>query len=407
MEGVLIVPIACVGVAMSVLVFVLLGRLMRQAREARGPWASRAAAGLARAAASLGAAGSGDLTKDGAFTLSVDGRPVHLFGARPNKGRNVVVGLGADAAGPPFGGTGRRALERLPRVALRKETGFERFGKRIGLNLEVETGDAEFDGRAYVDSEAPRDDVAAVLADARVRRGALALLDAGCSEVVFAESSHAVVAFWPAYAMTAISPEALQAASRHLLEAADGLPPSPQVDAEAPGARVRWLEIVYVLLGCLGLGFGSATLALWPPLEPRMTAAAAGLAGLATAVLVGLAARSLKGRSDALPRLCVALVGAVMLGPGLAVGALNVANGCLDATSVEHAADVEASYRTSGGRGGLKHYVKVASWMPGEPPRTLEVTRRQFDSIQATKRVLVRVGGGRLGYEWLRSVEPL
>ncbi len=412
MEGALLAPLIVIGGALFVLAWVALIKTLRQAKRARGPWAGRGADALARAAAALEARGGGDLTKDGAFELVVGGRPLRAFGARPNKGRNVVVGLGASAgvgvvAGSPFRGAARPALDVLPHFVLREETGFDRLGKRLGLNLEVQTGDAGFDARVYVEGAGAREEVAAVLSDERVRRGALALLDAGGTQIAFAEGPDAVAVLWPAHLKAAISPESLRASAAHLLAIVDGLPPLRGVHAEAPRPGAPRLALAYLVLGGAALAAAGAAFAAWPPLGRAMVAPAALLAWLGTALFVALAGAREKGRPDALARVCVAALGAAMLGPGLAVGALVFANAWQDASAVEHAVDVERAYFGAPRRGGRRYYVRVASRGPGEGPLVIEVPRERFEALGASKRALVRAGAGRLGYEWVRSVEAL
>jgi len=89
---------------------------------------------------------------------------------------------------------------------------------------------------------------------------------------------------------------------------------------------------------------------------------------------------------------------------GLAVGGLNVANGWRDATLVEHPALVIKSY-TGAAKSNTTYHVVVGPWRPGGPTRDFKVSREHFKAAQASGRVLVRAGRGRLGYEWLRSVE--
>ncbi|HEU4536612.1 MAG TPA: hypothetical protein VFS00_20950 [Polyangiaceae bacterium] len=381
--------------------------------NAGGPWGG-AAPVLARTAVALGASGGGDLMTDGAFVLPLGGRSFQVFGARPGKGGNRVVGLGLDvvasnvaaAAGSPFRVASRRpALARLPRVELRRGTEFEHLGKRLGLNLEICTGDARFDALVYVDSDAPRDDVAAVLADERVRRGALALFDAGCAYVTFADGPHAISALWVSHLQTAISPDSLPAYASHLLDIADGLPPVRQV-AAVPRARVRWPEIAYLVLGVFAMALGSASLALWPLLDRALVPLAAGLAVLTMVALLALGVVALRGRSDALLKLCFVAFGAAMLGPGLAVGGLNVANGWRDATTVEHPATIVGSHRAVLKKNST-YYISVAPWAPGGSPRDFAVSKARFDLAQTPehRRAIVRTGAGRLGFEWLRSVD--
>lgn len=416
MRAVLAVPMFFAFLGAMVLFFLFGLRRLFSLDGASGPWGGAAAEGLARAAEALGASGGGDLTKDGAFLLSLEGRSLHVFGAWPDKRGNAVVGLGLDvvasnvavAAGSPFrGASGRRVLARLPHIVLRRETEFEGFGKRFGLSLEVQTGDARFDGLVYVDSRAPRDDVAAVLADERVRRGALGLFGAGCTSVTFAEGPHPVAALWFSHVQTTMSPDTLQACSRHLLDIADGLPPFQQVAAER-GFRIYWLEIAYFSLGLAAMIFGTDSIARWPLLGWGMIPLAAGLAALSMVALLALGVVVLRGHSDSLLRLCVAAVGASMLGPGLAVAGLTFANGWRDATEVERPTTIISSHRAVLKKNSTYH-LSVAPLHPGAPPRDLTVSREQFERAQSPqhRRVIVRTGAGRLGFEWLRSVEVL
>ncbi|HEU4406867.1 MAG TPA: hypothetical protein VFS43_16490 [Polyangiaceae bacterium] len=411
MEAILYAPLALLGAAVVLLAFAALASL-RRARRAAGPGAPRASEALARAAAALGAAGGGDLATDGAFELDVAGRRLRAFGARPNKGRNVVVGIGVAAGakaapGVAFaGGTARQPLEKLPHVTLRQETGFDRLGKQLKVNLEIETGDAEFDRRVYVEGEGPREDVAALLSDRRVRGGALALLDGGCMQITFAEGEHLVAALWPAQLPAALTPESLRASAESLLAIADGLPPLRSREAGAPFLRAPWFEIVYLSLGIAAFPLASLSLFAWPPAGDRMTPLAAGAAALATALPLAFAVARFKGRPDALRRLCFALPGAMMLGTGSAVGGLAAANGWGDDSAAEHAVGVEDAY-TRRSRNRPTHYLRVASWTPGEGPIELRVPGGRFEAIKAARRALVRTGRGRLGYEWVRSVEPL
>jgi hypothetical protein len=415
MHDVLTVPVSISLLVAMVLILRYSFRHILPLQGAGGPWDGRGAECLARAATALGAFGGGDLTKDGVFVLPLDGRSLRVFGAQPGKGRNVVVGLGleavasnvAGAAGSPFrGASGRQALEQLPRIVLRRETDFERFGKRLGLNVELHTGDDRFDAHVYVDSEAPRGDVAAVLADERVRRGALGLLDAGCLYVTFAGAPHSLTALWPSFGRAKISPEVLQACGRHLLDIADGLPPFRQVAAGGAPDRVRWLEIAYFVLGIAAMALGAISNELWPLINRNLIALAVGLALLNISALLALGIVVLRNRSDSLPRLCVAAVGATMLGPGLAVAGLNFANGWHDLTTIEHSVKIVGS-ESGMTKSRTSYALLVEPWAPETQPYRFDVSREQFELslVRRSTHLIVHTGAGRLGYEWLRSVE--
>lgn len=82
-----------------------------------------------------------------------------------------VRGLMLVAATPP-----------VPKLALTRETGFERFGKALGINREIQVGDASFDAQVYIDDEETSEEAARrLLAPPLLRRAVQALLAQGCT----------------------------------------------------------------------------------------------------------------------------------------------------------------------------------------------------------------------------------
>ena len=98
--------------------------------------------------------------------------------------------------GTPFRQQGGDILDRLPRMKLRPERGADRFGKKLRLNREVQTGDAPFDNAVYIESTADDDEVLAMLASPRVRRAVLQLFSLGVREVCFNEWRQHLVLRW-------------------------------------------------------------------------------------------------------------------------------------------------------------------------------------------------------------------
>jgi hypothetical protein len=162
------------------------------------------------------------------------------------------------------------------------------------------------------------------------------------------------------------------------------------------------------MLGGVGaLVCGGVTLFIFPPVGQRMNALAAAVTLLMIALLLALSASRVRGRSNALARVCVGAFGVVMLGPGLTVSMLCALNGALDLTRAEHVVDVEEVF-VRRQRGSGTYHARVKSWVPGERPLVLPLPGSQsFDAIKTSRRALVRTGHGRLGYEWVRSVESL
>ncbi|MBK7402790.1 MAG: hypothetical protein IPJ34_42835 [Myxococcales bacterium] len=91
-------------------------------------------------------------------------------------GLGVVVEV-ATSSGHPVGVDLRVNVAGLPPVTLRVETKEHVDAKRTGLTVEVQTGDAAFDERVFVESAAAPEDLALTLASPAVRRAIVTVLD--------------------------------------------------------------------------------------------------------------------------------------------------------------------------------------------------------------------------------------
>src|SRR5207253_2532663 len=61
----------------------------------------------------------------------------------------------------------------LPRMEFRRERGLDRFGKTVGLNRELQTGNAEFDAAVYIESDASAEAVKPFLDQPQLRAAVL------------------------------------------------------------------------------------------------------------------------------------------------------------------------------------------------------------------------------------------
>jgi hypothetical protein len=87
----------------------------------------------------------------------------------PQIDNGVIVGLVVDLSCAP-----------LPHVVFRAETDLDAMAKSAGINAELQTGDAAFDRSVFVDSDAPTEMVAALLARPETRRAVMDLVAQGC-----------------------------------------------------------------------------------------------------------------------------------------------------------------------------------------------------------------------------------
>ena len=119
---------------------------------------------------------SGELKYFQHFDVVEAGVPVRVQLAVGNKGGITDIFLSARL----------RALVISTEVVVRQEHALDRLGKRLGIDREVQTGDAAFDAAVYIESDAADADVLRLFADARVRSTLMASTQFPSSHLAFA-----------------------------------------------------------------------------------------------------------------------------------------------------------------------------------------------------------------------------
>jgi hypothetical protein len=304
------------------------------------------------------------------------------------------------AAAGAYRTTGRAIARTRPAMSLRAETGADRLGKRVGIDREVQTGDAAFDAAVYIESDAPDEDVRAALADARVRRAVRELLAAGEARVELDPEGLTSVHNLDA-ARTPIAEADLDRITALLSEAASALPlflagrarPRALHGAVEAGAIVAGLALF-----CAMQWLGPAA-----PIDPEARLLGLG-GGLAIALLVvpaiGLAVR---GRWDSASRfVCFSITALLVLPMGLYTG-LCCANELLDdSPPVRHTARV---VHVRVGKGPTT-YVELASWRADGRSADLTTTYDVSNPAEKTGKMTVTTRAGRFGWEWVVSFRP-
>jgi hypothetical protein len=299
----------------------------------------------------------------------------------------------------------RRQVAGRPRVLVRRETGRDRLGKRLRINREVQTGDAAFDAAMYLESDAPDEHVRAVLADERVRRAALELLQMGYREVVVNDGGNALTARFATNRPDLQHPDAIRRACEHMRVLSGGLPVFTMPARRSP---VWWRGALTVTFAVLAPVVGLVAI-LWTrpkymPLDGTATATGVLLGLGALALLLLPLAALVRGRSASFRAflLCFGLLlfGLPMLGAGLAVGL----NGALDeAPPTEHRAEVVRK-RSVRGKNSTTYYLRLKSWREGETSLELPVSYALYGQVSTGNEVIVTTGPGRFGWAWRRSI---
>jgi hypothetical protein len=135
----------------------------------------------------------------------------------------------------------------MPWVTVLPEKAVDKWGKVIGLNREVQTGDQPFDDLAYVDSNESDETVMRLLAP-EVRTAVSALLAMGF-KVQF--SPRGVEAFQVLHAFTTLKDFQWGAAGRALVALSKVVPAFGEVKSTAPGGK----KATALVVGVLGVSF--------------------------------------------------------------------------------------------------------------------------------------------------------
>ena len=152
-------------------------------------------------------------------------------------------------------GSGRRRAIALPLSAprplgikLTRESSNHVRAKEMGINREVQLGDAAFDGQVYINSRSGDEIIREVLGDAETRATIRELLEHDASIIVLDDDEGRAVVFVVGFRER--NPD--QARADRMLEAMDRLAQSLPAVSAAPGGALRdRLEIGLVCLGIL------------------------------------------------------------------------------------------------------------------------------------------------------------
>jgi hypothetical protein len=297
-----------------------------------------------------------------------------------------------------------RVVQGRPHLTVRRESRMDRLGKSLRINREVQTGDALFDDAVYIESDAADADVIAVLGEDRARRAVVALLDLGFKQIGINDLGDTLTAGYQTSNFAAVDPVRLRPAAEHLRAIARSLP-------RFSGPVVRpsfWDRATFAVTGSIVFAIGALIALLsFKSAYPPITADASG-----TGMLVGLAAwivalpilvLLLRGRATSF-RMLIICASVLLAGlPMSAVASTIGMNGALDdARPVAHPTHVLGT-RTVRGKNSTTYYVSVAGWRDKQPVE-LEVSRSFMNSVSRGTQVIVTVGPGYFGWEWLRSI---
>ncbi len=295
---------------------------------------------------------------------------------------------------------------------LRPENLFDRVAKRLGIAVELQTGDAGFDAATYVAT----DEVTFTrrfLAAPEKRETARDLIHDGFDEISH-DGKTMEASCSPSKLDGGADRMILEGAVRRLLPLCESMPEDTYEGriGGAPAWRVKrngviGVSVASAVAGVALLAWGDHA---FTPLDGgQIFEATLRLSLPALALFLVLAVALLKGRSrshnDLLLVLLISTCGAISMGHG---GTL-VANGRLDrGEATAHDALVLERRESQSRRRSRNYYVIVESWRDGREVEEIEVSSRLYEGAgRRGARLLVTTRPGRLGHEWIAQLRLL
>ncbi len=335
--------------------------------------------------------------------------------AANKKPASVLVGTVLESRDPPplhreASGAGYRAVDAFvdPQpIVLRRESAIDRFGKRLGINREVQTGDRAFDDAVYVESDVPHERLGEILRSGALRPAVEAILGhAPFARVgLFEDDGRALRVSFVPDGLRPLQRDALAALLDASARVAESLPPVAQSGRPRP-RNLRNVATIAILCSIIaGILFGVIASASTRHVTNGATATGV-LVGMGLWLLaVPLLVLFYRGRSTSLRDVIVTTFALGLTLPFTAVGAIATANAAgIEAPPQRHEVEVLKKWKTSGKN--TTYSVLVSSYRPGKSKLSISLRRVEYERLPSSGRVVLTTREGRLGWDLLDSIEP-
>jgi len=300
-------------------------------------------------------------------------------------------------------------------VAVRQEWDLDRVGKRLGIDRELQTGDARFDDAVYIESDAADVDLLRMFADARVREAVMAATEVpSIQQLVFASDEQMQEDRTTTPLRLRLLPSALEdlavmrkavAGVAGVVMAFDALPGSAGPYRagvplqEAPPRPLRAGRGVLAVLFVFASLLGNCAMPAQPPTFGWLAVGVGVVAGLlAWALLLVPFGLMFRGRSSSFATVVALMLGSLGVVP-LGTRAVQVGNARAD-HGVPETRIARARYvpTRKGGQAEL-----TATWLSGSPAVLLDAKALGLQAGDYDVPVEVVVKPGVLGAPWLVS----
>lgn len=282
------------------------------------------------------------------------------------------------------------------------EKWYDKFCKRIGVAVEVQTGDEKFDDECYVRSDFP-DFTAAYLNDPVKRIAILDLRNFGFLTVAMRDGK--LTATWSGFDPKAHHRDDLgsDVASRLLLLARELPPPRPEFEQRTGAHRRFWQVVLWAAL--VGFAFTLLAVIHYSPTHTfDLILRAIPILLLGGPAFAYLSALLLRGTSRSHLAWGGLMIGALFLFPIGSAGIIGLLNGLLDTSAAESRSAVIVEKYTTRSKNTTHYHVRVQSWRDPGDTESFPISQGEFQAItpHRSKFAVVTHTGG-LGIEWIQS----
>lgn len=346
------------------------------------------------------------------FSFERGGRHVRATWLPPTKGTpaGVRIGVRVDAPGELFFGASRAATQAGAErplmvhpgaVKFRRETGSDRWGKRLRINRELQTGDSSFDDLVYVESDASDDDLRRILAAAEVRQGVLACLS-WFTDLTLERDGYLSV-HKAGLQHGELSEEYFAWVADTLARMAAALPLMSPAPTRTRGAWKRGLVIATIVASIVAFLAVIVPVSVWETTGKELQRVAFVGSVVTWLAFAAFSFLALRARSTGFRDIILTLGFSLFGVPCAWVTTLYCVNCGLD-FAAPSAHETEVLERWANRGKSTSYHVKLRPWRPG--PRTLgaRVSFAQYGAMPKGSVVVVTTKPGRLGFEWLQGI---
>jgi hypothetical protein len=288
------------------------------------------------------------------------------------------------------------------------ETKFDRFFKKLGICVEIETYDPGFDDTFYINTNTIPF-TRSFLEKSENRRGIQALFDLGFNYLK--HDGQTLTLTWRKFPRrTQMEVETMEKAVAHLVEQGRSLAKIATFETPEPSTwkLKRLFAFAFpILLAVTGIAAMIIGLSKYKPLDPGKVFVDSLKFSLPLLVLfIWFSIRLLKGRSSSHRELIAVFFIALFAFPLAGFGYRGFLNGALDDSppAVHQVIVLNKYYKRS--KNKYSYYAVVNSWRKPESEEKLRVSKSFYNYLQpGSSTITITTKPGKFGFEWIVELE--